>query len=77
MVGTARRSRPKLQAPRAVMRGGFASKMGRLGDPPLPLCSLPSPFTGQRFPLRELVNFEDTLDHRMAKKTPANHANPR
>jgi hypothetical protein len=27
--------------------------------------------------LRELVSFEHALDHRMAKKTPANHANPR
>jgi hypothetical protein len=44
---------------------------------PRPIRVHPSPFAGQHFPLRELVNFEDTLDHRMAKKTPANHANPR
>jgi hypothetical protein len=43
----------------------------------LPIRVHTSPFAGQRFPLRELVSFEHALDHRMAKKTPANLANPR
>jgi hypothetical protein len=43
----------------------------------LPIRDHTSPFAGQRFPLRELVSFEHALDHRMAKKTPANGANPR
>jgi hypothetical protein len=45
--------------------------------PRFPIRVHPFPFAGQCFPLRELVSFEHALDHRMAKKTPANGANPR
>ena len=37
----------------------------------------PNPHGRYNSLLRELVSFEHALDHRMAKKTPANGANPR
>jgi hypothetical protein len=66
---------------RSIVVNSFRHPPSALRSPdsdfsPLPIRVHPSPFAGQRFPLRELVSFEHALDHRMAKKTPANHANP-
>jgi hypothetical protein len=67
---------------RSIVVNSFRHPLSALRSPDsdfshLPIRVHPFPFAGQRFPLRELVSFEHALDHRMAKKTPANHANPR